>query len=314
MEKNRKVKALRAKTPPRVRQWAGRAAVVFAFLLLAPLNTPSHAGAPDINFYYDFGKFYQDSLSTPSGMFIDRENEEVYIIDGERNEVLIFDSKGTPLFRFGEDRGVRNPFDVAARGDRIYITQDGKDYIEVFSYSGKPAGRISAPEGVPFSPGRIDFDDEGNIYVINRARTNCMVFDSDGKYKSTIGPSYRSLTGFALGGDKVYLITPFDSRAIQVYGRDGGFIANFEGLDGEGGSLGLPMSVTVDSKGFLWVLDAIKGVVVYGPDWKETARFTDMGPARGQLFFPIDIAFNGEDMLYILEKASKRVSVFKVDR
>ncbi|MBI3398562.1 MAG: hypothetical protein HY026_04935 [Deltaproteobacteria bacterium] len=86
--------------------------------------------------------------------------------------------------------------------------------------------------------------------------------------------------------DRVYLITPFSGRAVQVYDKQGNFIMAFEGVQDYGGTLGLPTSAMVDKNGLLWIVDSLKGFVIYDKNNNGLTRFEEYGSAEGQLFFP----------------------------
>ncbi len=271
-------------------------------------------GKPLVRYLFTIESFYEDTFNTPTGIFVDRESGEVYVADNGRSEVMIFATDGAPVFRFGRLQGVMNPFDLVVKDGLIYLSQEGKDYIEIFNYRGISEGRLSAPEGMDFSPGKLYLSDDDRLYVVNKARSVCMVFHIREGFMGTIGRRFSSMTAVAVGDDRVYILTPFDERVIHVYTRDGKHIMSFEGLDGKGGTLGLPISAEVDGEGNLWLLDALKGIVIYDKKGKEITRFGDYGTKKGQVFFPVDIDFGEENMLYLVEKGAKRISVFKVDR
>lgn len=227
--------------------------------------------------------------------------------------MLIFDIAGTPLFRMGNANGVSNPVDMVVRSNRIYLSQEGKDDISILSYKGDSIGKLRPVDG-PFSPGKMTLDNKGNIYVINKARTNCMVFDKEDRLSGTVGEGLSSITDVAVAMDRIYLITPSDSRAVQVYDKNGKYLMSYEGLDGRGGTLGLPISATVDKLGYLWLLDALKGIIVYDEKGAEVTRFRVSGLSEAELQFPVEIDIDDEDLLYVVDKGSKRVVVFKIDR
>lgn len=280
------------------------------------IAVPSYAFGQEfsIKFVFTIEKFYQDRLNTPIGVFVDNERKELYVADSGRNEVLIFDLKGSPIFKFGKAQGISNPVDLVVKDGLIYLIQEGKAYIEVFNYRGEAVRRIAPPEGITFSPGRMAMDEDGSLYVVNKARTTCMVFDGQGRFVGTIGTGLTSLAGVAVSKDRVYLITPFGGRAIHVYDKVGNFIMAFEGLQDQGGTLGLPTSIMIDKNGLLWLVDSLRGLVVYDPGGKEVARFSEYGEAKGQVFFPMDISFDKGDMVYIADKGAKRISVFKQEK
>jgi DNA-binding beta-propeller fold protein YncE len=261
-------------------------------------------------FMFSIDRFFDDRFDVPVGIFVDRENGELYVTDSGREEVLLFDSRGTPIHRFGKSSGITNPIDVVVKNDRIYVSQQANPYIDILSFTGEPVGRL-APLEIPFYPGKMDIDKEGNIYVVNTARNNCVVFDNEDRFAGTIGEGYRSISGVAASSDRVYLLTPAEAHSVQVYAKSGEFITAFEGIEGKGGKLGLPSSAKVDKQGRLWIADALRGVFIYDKNFKRIGGFGWFGPVKGALVFPVDIDFDGKNSVYILEKANKRVSVFK---
>ena len=138
------------------------------------------------------------------------------------------------------------------------------------------------------------------------------MLDKEDRFIGRIAPGLKPLAAVAVGRDVVYFIAPFhESKVIHLYSKAGKLIRSFEGIEGRGGSLGLPVRGKVDDEDNLWLVDSLRGVVVYNKEGQSLAEFGGSPPAREMLKFPIDIDFSGENMVYILEKERKRVSVFR---
>ncbi|MFZ3072238.1 MAG: hypothetical protein WA162_03230, partial [Thermodesulfobacteriota bacterium] len=279
----------------------------------APAMTPSGADFANIKFRFSIGKYHEQSFYEPNSIFVDRVNDEIYVVDTGKSEILILETNGTPIFKFGKRDGLDTPIDLVVRGSRIYVSQENKPFIEIFSLRGEPMGKIF-PEGVEFSPGRMDIDEQGNIYVVNRKDSACLVIDKEDRFVRTIGEGLESLVAVAAGRGRVYLITPFASKmmAVHVYGADGTHEASFEAAEGKGGTLGLPTAGKVDAQGNLWLVDAQKGIIVFDRNLNEVFRLEFLiKPEFSLLNFPTDIDFDGKGMVYIMEKGAKVVSVLK---
>lgn len=263
-------------------------------------------------FKFEIKSFYKNPLKGPKSVFVDREHGEIYVTDPARGETLVFDAEGAPVFSFGGRPAEFAPLDVAVKGGRIYLTFENKPYIGVFSLRGEPVKTISPKEG-KFVPGRMDMDEEGNIYVINTAEDKCLVLDKDDNFIGSIGEGLKSLAGVAAGGGRVYLITPFfKGRVIHVYTAKGEHLMSFQAIEDRGGTLGLPVSGKADKDGNFWLVDALRGVIIFNKEGKEISRFGGAaGAEREMLNFPFDIDFDGEGMVYIVEEGAKRISVFK---
>ena len=279
----------------------------------SPIPSFASDAPPVLRLVFTIEKFYKDKLNTPIGIFVDKERQEIYVADAGRAEVLIFDLKGHPLFKFGREQGVSNPLDLVVKDSRIYLVQEGKPYIEVFNYRGEPVDRVAPPEDTPFAPGRIAIDGDNNIYVIDKNKTTCLVFDKNDTFIGSIGKGLPSLAGIAVSKDRVYLITPFGGRVIQVYDKKGNFIMAFEGIEGEGGTLGLPTNAMIDRGGLLWLVDSMRGISVYKEDGIKLFQLGEYGAEKWQLFFPMDIDFDKGNMVYITNKRSKSIGVFAIE-
>lgn len=279
------------------------------------ITIPSFASDDSIvpRFVFTIDKFYNDHFDTPIGIFVDKQRQEVYVADSGRGEVFIFDLKGHPVFKFGRMQGVSTPVDMVVKDGRIYLVQEGKPYVEIFNYRGESIGRVIPPEDMPFAPGRITIDEDNNIYVVNKSKTTCLVFDKNDTFIGSIGKGLPSLTGVAVSKERVYLITPFGGRAVRVYDKKGNFIMAFEAIEGEGGTLGLPTNAAIGSGGLLWVVDSLKGASVYKNDGIKLFQFGEYGPEKWRLFFPMDIDFDTGNMVYIVNRGSKNISVFTIE-
>ncbi len=287
-------------------------------VLILTLSLPSALWAGEngvvLRYVFSIDGFGKDRFESPTGIFIDRSKGEIYIADNGAHEVLIFDLKGYPLYRLGKKQGIKNPFDIAAHKDRIYLSEEGSADIKIFNYRGAQAGRISTNGKEKFYPGQIYISAGGNIYAVDKSKPSAVVFNAQGKFIMEISGKFGSVADVSADEGRIYLVTPYSNRVIQVYDSSGVRLMGFEALDGQGGTLALPVAAKPDKDGNIWVVDALHGIAIYDKDGRELGRFSEYGKEKGQVFFPIDIDFDGSNMVYILEKGAKRVSVFRIER
>ncbi len=245
----------------------------------------------------ELSHFYGETFNNPVSVFFDEEREELYVLDNGRGEVFIFDERQTPLFRF---KTQKDPVDIVVKGDTVFVSgEDGK--VLLFDYRGRKIGRLDIKGA---RAGRMALDSEGTLYVVDKESKEVLLFRD--RLKATIGSGLSSISGIAVGGGRVYIIAPFDTPVIRVFDRGGRYLMGFEGLEGRGGTLGLPVSGEVDDEGNLWIVDALRGIVVYTRNGKEIMRF-------GDLNFPLDIAFGRGGKVYIVEKGAKKVAILRRD-
>lgn len=257
--------------------------------------------------------FMEDRFVGPAGIYVDRKAEEIYVADPSRGEIAIFDYKGTPLFKFGREKGLNSPYDLVVRKGIIYVSQSEDDYIGIFSYRGDPMGRLAPPKDIPFKPGRLAIDEEGNIYVINTAGNagpNLVVFSKGGVFKRIIGKGLKSLSGVAVKEERIYLLTPLDFPVVRVLDKTGQLLNSFAAKGESSKAVGVPLSVEVDAKGRIWLADAIKGFILYDRAGTEITRFNEFEP--GKFFFPVDIDFDSQNNVYWIERGGAVLRAFKV--
>ncbi len=261
--------------------------------------------------------FYSTHLTDPQSIFLDLKNKEMFIVDALDSTVFIFDLKGTPISKLDRVNGISRPIDFVSRKNMYYISQSKKDYVEVFDILGNTVKKIK-PDNRKFLPGKLYLGFDGRLYVINRLVNEILVFDADDKFVQAIGTGdsrLMSLSGAAIGYDRLYLFTPFTTgNAIHVYLLNGDYSHSFESLAGYGsGTLGLPVTGLVDSDKNLWLVDSLRGILVYNSEDKKINNFGqyEIQGVRKVLQFPIDIDFGMQNEVYILEKSLKQVSIFR---
>lgn len=186
-------------------------------------------------------------LGGPSGIWVDPQNDEVYISDGYRNRrVIVFDSNGKYLRHWGAYGGV--PDDTERFDPKTMV-------------SGALPKQFSTPHGITGSK-------DGKIYVADRRGNRIQVFDHAGKFlaEKVIAPATLSS-----GSAFVPVLSP-DANQTYLYVADG---TNHKvwtlrrsdleilGEFGRGGrQLGQflrPHGMSVDNQGNLYVGEATTG-------------------------------------------------------
>lgn len=263
----------------------------------------------------------EQKFSAPMGIFYDRHNDEIYVADTGNDQIDIFDAEGIPRFQIDSIQGLTAPLDIVVDAEsQIYVSQMGKTMLQLFDFRGEHLADIYAPNSNPFTPGRLCFDSEGNIYVVDRKAAEILVYDAAGDFLSRLGERgegvgrFRMISGVAV--DSMGRIYVADSRQIpmQVFDRTGHFLLSFGDRGGRDAEFSFPGGICIDEKDRIWIVDSLRHQVkVFRTDGTFLFQFGVFGKEPGQLFFPIDLALDGKGRAYVLEKGANRLQVFEIN-
>ena len=134
-----------------------------------------------------------NQLNCPRDVTIDNKTGNIYIADTDNNCVKVFDSTGTYLFKFGDNKGkgkMDRPVGVAICGDKILISQsyhcilnnqlNGKFISKIGKY-GKGELGFYCPAGLTIDKSN------GNVYVSNYWKNDIQILSQDLRFISQFG-------------------------------------------------------------------------------------------------------------------------------
>lgn len=187
-----------------------------------------------------------------------------YVSDPTAGAVFVFDRNDKIIAILGKELNVA-PIDVAVRGRRCYVTDFNSNQVvvidivtnrEVLRLGSKSNAQSIPMRDVP--PGQfvlisdLALDQEGNIYVTDKAAGRITKFDSSGIMLGTIGQWGSNIDEFirpkGLAVDRENLIWVVDAapEVAKIYDEQGRLLLFF-GLPGNGpGSMNLPTKIILD--------------------------------------------------------------------
>lgn len=186
----------------------------------------------------------------------------LFIADGNRRQVVVFDTDGNYINAFGEaDEGFK-PTGVTISGDRILVASISNHLV--YSYNKSDYSLISKfPE---FSPGE-------NGYLYQPANIS-----SEGGY------TYVSDIG---------------DYSIKVFNHDGAFIRSIGSYGNSYGQFMRPKGVAVDNENNTYVVDAaFENVQVFNSDGRLLMFFGGPYKSPGDMWLPADIAIDYNNLEY----------------
>lgn len=205
-------------------------------------------------------------LNEPNGIAIGPD-DNVYVVDTWNGRIQIFSPKGNGKKVFTADDGFFAPRELTVDANGfVYVADTGKHRIVKFDPKGQKVrvwGGKGEKQGEFNEPIGLAIDQAGNLYVADRLNFRIQVFNSDGgfvKKWDVKGWSKEQIDMEPhLALDKMRgLIYATDGRGkrINCFKLDGTPVSTIE-TDTQGRPFfQVPLGVTVDKEGNLYVVDA----------------------------------------------------------
>ncbi len=195
------------------------------------------------------------AMRRATNCFVDGDGT-LYVADTGTKQVLVYDSAGAFVARFGtEDDG--NPVDVFVAGDRIYVSHlagthkirvyDRRTRQPLFGFPDVPAedsAGLAAPTNL--------FVTGDRVYASDMLKAQVLVYTTDGTWTQTIGrpglgPStFQRPKGIAVARDSLIYVVDGGFDNVQVFGADGRLRMFFGGPGEQPGAMVLPVKVVID--------------------------------------------------------------------
>jgi len=236
-----------------------------------------------------FGASTDNTTQAPSGTFNEPwgvavgPDGSVYVADTWNNRIQKFSASGEFITMWGSGGLGNTPFEfygprgitVDANG-RVYVTDTGNKRVVIFDQDGNYIAQIGSAgmdDGQFDEPVGLAVDSNGLVYVADTWNYRIQVFAPDVE-----GTSYNFLRSWTVDGwgsqsaqnkpflaldasGNVYVTDPDNYRVIQydILGNVVQVWGSYStGIDG----FGMPVGITADAEGHVWVVDAINNRVL----------------------------------------------------
>lgn len=201
------------------------------------------------------GAVGRGSFNKPLNLDFDSD-DNLYVADVNRQEILIFDTYGNFLRSIGKEAHMK-PTDVGVDGDFVFVSDAKNHDIKVFNrHNDQLVDTIGQGEGMGQDklsiPIHLDVDDDGNIHVTNTGTGRIVKLDRDG-------------------------------HLLQAFGGLGNVVSLF----------GRPRGITVDDQGFIYIVDAAhQNVQIFNEQGRLLMYFG--GP--GEMKLPASVTVTKENL------------------
>ncbi|KPK37566.1 MAG: hypothetical protein AMJ65_14265 [Phycisphaerae bacterium SG8_4] len=248
----------------------------------------------------------------------------LYVLDGVRHRVVVYDPAGQFLFEFGGRGGAAGellfPLGITTTPDgKIYVADSGNHRFQVFAADGKALEAVSlpsTPSGAPPDPTDVSVDTtRSKLYVTDNDNHKLHVYNlSLNSFEQPWGGPGQGRRQFRFPflidiseQGYVLVVEPINTR-VQVLNPNGKFV-NFIGAWGvKPGQLFRPKGV-VTFEDRVFVTDSYLGrVQIFDMRGNFLGVLSDSGGVPVQLAAPTGIAVDAKrQRLYVVELKANRV-------
>lgn len=286
-------------------------------------------------YMYSFAGNANHRMQRPIGVLAD--NGRVYVTDGVRHEVYVFDEAGKELSYFGS-KETSTPLYLAKnpKDGNLYVSDRGARQMRIFSTAGKYLGDFNPhlPKnqlptfntfGVQWIPVAVAFAPDGTMYVteiLNGHRL--LIFAPDGTFKKSVGTAgiskkpdvgqyyFQFPNGLMVTGGEVY-VADSNNQRIQVFDLNGNFkrFIVTQGLPRGIAELDHFPSDTGKSPSRLVEIDTLAhDATIWSNAGEKLVSFGSQGVLEGQFNYPDGVSKGSENKIFIADTANGRVQVW----
>jgi sugar lactone lactonase YvrE len=204
-------------------------------------------------------------LMIPVNIFID-DNGWKYVADSTAGLVFVFDYDDNLINMLGQQLKIR-PVDVVVRGELCYVTDCVSNQVvvlnkvtgeEIMRVGLKRQARVRVQPEAELPPGEFSLisdlalDQQGNIYVTDKAGARITQFDPSGIFTRTIGrlgdniDEFVRPKGIAIDKENRIWVVDAATEVAKIYNEQGQLLLFFGLRGNKPGMMNLPATIVVD--------------------------------------------------------------------
>ena len=176
--------------------------------------------------------FGADDLGRPGGVAIDTENRFLYVVDTQKEHVVVYDADTYKRLRI-----IGGP-----------AKSEGDEDPAIFA-----------------KPTNVTVDPDGNVYVTDTINNRIQIFDADGNFISMFGKQgdgagyFERPKGIAIDSDGHIWVADAAQGRVQIFDKEGHLLGFFGTPGTLTGMLGLPAGLFIDKLNRVFVTEQLKG-------------------------------------------------------
>ena len=225
-------------------------------------------GNKDKIFFLDsLTKSKENTIYAPGVSDVITDGSHIYAAESLKNRIVKMDLNGKVIKSTGRKGDGPGEFDYPngmrlSKDDKLYVCDTLNNRIQIFRKDLSFERLIG--ENCHFeAPDELDFDDAGNLYIVDQHQHRIHVLTPQGQHIRYIGRpglnqgELNNPVSPAIQGNMIYITDMFNQR-ISVFKLTGEFVTTF----GEG-ILTCPICIAIDDNGYIHVSDNRSRLVTF---------------------------------------------------
>jgi len=222
----------------------------------------------------------------------------------------------------GEDAPIKLVKPIEARSDavndKLYVADIGVPAVFVFDRKNNELRTLSAENAPPLShPISMAFDEDNNLYVLERRFSNILVFAPNEKllHSFTIQPFSKIPIAMAINKKtrRIY-VSDGETNRINVLDYSGKLLFSFGKAGDKEGEFNMPVSIAVSGNGDLYVVDAFNArIQIFSPDGVYKRKIGRRGDGLADFQLIKAVAIDSDNNIYVAEGRTHQIKVFNTN-
>lgn len=183
------------------------------------------------------------------------ENGYLYVADGDRKQVIVFDPSGNYVHSFGEAENFK-PTDVFVKDDKIWVANFANNKVHVYNKESYellytlPESE-SGNEDFLYSPSNLFVTDD-IVYVSDFGDFRIKLYTHEGDFITSVGSYGNKIgqfvrpKGIAVDKESNLYVVDAGFENTQIFNKDGDLLMFFGGPYQKPGDMYLPAKVVID--------------------------------------------------------------------
>ena len=201
---------------------------------------------------------------------------------------------------------------IASNSTHLFVTQNNRDYVQVFYDNGTFAGKLGGPgsgDAQFSSPTGMDYNGT-HLFVADKFNNRVQIFNSSGGYAGSFGTNGNDFRpdGIAVTPTHIFALSQ-NKEQFQIFNASGGYLGTKGGVGGVDGKF-YNVAAIAYGRGHVFVADATRDdVQVFDASGAYVGKFGGPGSGDGQFKSPSGIAY-AHGHLFVTDSVRDDVQIF----